>query len=92
MLELPGPASTSGAAGIEAVGTAREVLVGNERKPGSIQTGAEAPGADPVAPLLRPPARHPAALPASARDSKAGAGLRTLAGARIRSYGRWSAT
>ena len=79
MLVLPGPASTSGAAGIEAAGTAREVLVGNERKPGSIQTGAEAPGADPVAPLLRTPARHTAALPASRRDSKSDVGLRILA-------------
>ena len=59
MLELPGPASTSGAAAIEAAGMAREVLAGNETQPGSNQTGAEAPGADRVAPLLRTPARHP---------------------------------
>ena len=43
MLELPGPASTSGAVAIEAACTAREVPVGNETKPGSIRMAAEAP-------------------------------------------------
>ena len=86
MLELSGPASTSGAAAIEAACTAREVLVGNETEPVSIRTVAEAPDADPVAPLLRTHARHPAALPASRRDSKSGIGLCTLADAGTRSY------
>ena len=85
VLVLVGHGPTSGVLAGEAAGTAREVLVaivlvaivlvaivlvGNETQPGSNQTGAETPGADRVAPLLRTPARHPAALPASRRDSK----------------------